>query len=32
MWRNVVEKMYKQKPIYLIAKEESEINGVLPLF
>lgn len=31
-WRNVVEKTYKHKPIYLIAKEESEIKGVLPLF
>ncbi len=32
MWRNVVEKTYKHKPIYLVAKEESEIKGVLPLF
>ena len=31
-WRNVVEKTYKHKPIYLIAKEESAIKGVLPLF
>jgi len=31
-WKNVVEKTYKHKPIYLIAKEEGEINGVLPLF
>jgi len=31
-WRNVVEKTYKHKPIYLIAKENSEIKGVLPLF
>lgn len=31
-WRNVVEKTYKHKPIYLIAKEEGEIKGVLPLF
>ena len=31
-WRNVVEKTYKHKPIYLIAKEEDEIKGVLPLF
>ena len=31
-WRNVVEKTYKHKPIYLIAKEAGEINGVLPLF
>jgi len=26
--RNVVEKTYKHKPIYLAAKEESEIKGV----
>ena len=33
-WRNVVEKTYKHKPVYLIAKEEEEgeIKGVLPLF
>ena len=31
-WRNVVEKTYKHKPIYLIAKEEGDIKGVLPLF
>jgi len=31
-WRNVVEKTYKHKPLYLIAKEEGEIKGVLPLF
>jgi len=31
-WRKVVEKTYKHKPIYLIAKEEGEIKGVLPLF
>ena len=31
-WRNVVEKTYKHKPIYLIAKEQGEIKGVLPLF
>ena len=31
-WRNVVEKTYKHKPIYLIAKEEGEIKGILPLF
>jgi hypothetical protein len=28
----VVEKIYKHKPIYLIAKEEDEIKGFLPLF
>ena len=32
MWRNVVEKTYKHKPIYLVAKEEGEIKVVLPLF
>jgi len=32
MWRNVVEKTYKHKPVYLVAKEEGEIKGVLPLF
>ena len=31
-WRNVVEKTYKHKPRYLIAKEEGEIKGILPLF
>ena len=31
-WRNVVKKTYKHKPIYLVAKENGEINGVLPLF
>ncbi|HIH96985.1 MAG TPA: hypothetical protein HA348_05870 [Thermoplasmata archaeon] len=31
-WRNVVEKTYKHKPIYLTAKENGEIKGVLPLF
>jgi len=32
MWRNVVEKTYEHKPIYLVAKEGSELKGVLPLF
>ena len=27
-----MEKTYKHKPVYLIAKEDSEIKGVLPLF
>ena len=27
-----MEKTYKHKPIYLIAKEEGEIKGALPLF
>jgi hypothetical protein len=30
-WRNVVEKTYKHEPIYLIAKEEGEIKGRVPL-
>jgi serine/alanine adding enzyme len=30
-WKSVVEKTYKHKPVYLIAKEEGEIKGVLPL-
>jgi hypothetical protein len=29
--KKVVEKTYKHKPVYLIAKEEGEIKGVLPL-
>ena len=28
-WKNVVEKTYKHKPTYLIAKEEDEIKEVL---
>jgi len=28
----VVKKTYKHKPIYLVAKENGEIKGVLPLF
>ena len=31
-WRNVVEKTYRHKPVYLIAKEEGVIRGILPLF
>ena len=31
-WKNVVEKTYKHKPVYLVAKENGEIKGVLPLF
>lgn len=31
-WKNVVERTYRHKPIYLTAKEEGEIKGVLPLF
>ena len=28
----MVEKAYNHKPLYLIAKENGEIKGVLPLF
>lgn len=31
-WKNVVEKSYGHKSYYLLAKEEGEIKGVLPLF
>ena len=31
-WRNVVGKTYKHKPVYLVAKEDGEIKGILPLF
>ena len=31
-WKNVVEKTYNHKPIYLLAKEDGRIRGVLPLF
>lgn len=31
-WKNVVEKTYGHKPIYLIAREDGEIKGILPLF
>jgi FemAB-related protein (PEP-CTERM system-associated) len=31
-WKNVVEKSYGHKPYYLLAKEDGEIKGVLPLF
>lgn len=31
-WKNVIEKTYKHKPDYLIAREEDVIKGVLPLF
>lgn len=31
-WKYVVEKSYGHKPYYLIAKDEGEIKGVLPLF
>ncbi|HIC90929.1 MAG TPA: peptidoglycan bridge formation protein FemAB, partial [Syntrophaceae bacterium] len=31
-WKKVVEKTYGHKPIYLIAKEDGVIKGILPLF
>jgi len=31
-WKRVVEKTYGHKPIYLVAEEDGEIKGVLPLF
>lgn len=31
-WKNVVEKSYGHKPYYLLAKEDGEIKGILPLF
>jgi FemAB-related protein (PEP-CTERM system-associated) len=31
-WKNVIEKTYKHKSYYLVAKEDSEIKGILPLF
>jgi len=31
-WRDVVESTYSHRPFYLIAKQDSEIRGVLPIF
>ena len=31
-WKKLVEKCYKFKPIYLMAKDGGEIKGILPLF
>jgi len=31
-WKHVVEKSYGHKPYYLLARENREIKGVLPLF
>jgi len=31
-WRNVVENTYGHKPIYLAARDDGRIRGVLPLF
>jgi len=31
-WRSIIEKTYGYKPFYIIAKEDNEIKGILPLF
>jgi len=31
-WKKVIEKTYKHKPIYLVAREDGEVKGILPLF
>ena len=31
-WRNAVQKTYKHRPVYLVAKEGDEIRGILPMF
>lgn len=31
-WKHIIEKTYKHKSCYLIAKEDGEIKGILPLF
>jgi len=31
-WKNVVERTYNHKPLYLAAVEDGEIRGILPLF
>jgi hypothetical protein len=31
-WRRLVEKLFGYKPIYLMAKDDGDIKGVLPLF
>jgi len=31
-WKTVLEKSFKQKPVYLLAKNEDQIVGILPLF
>lgn len=31
-WKHVIENTYKHKSYYLIAKEDNEIRGILPLF
>ena len=32
MWSKRRTKTYKHKPIYLVAKENGELKGVLPMF
>ena len=31
-WRNVVQKTYGHKPVYLVAKENDEFKAILPMF
>lgn len=31
-WKNVIEKTYKHKSYYFVAKEDDKIKGILPLF
>jgi len=31
-WKNVIEKTFRHKPLYLFAEEDGRITGVLPLF
>ena len=31
-WKNVVEKTYGHQPFYLVARENGQIKGILPLF
>lgn len=31
-WKELIEKVYNQKPIYLMARDEEAIQGILPLF
>ena len=31
-WKTVIEETYKHRPIYLIAKEDDSVKGILPLF
>jgi FemAB-related protein (PEP-CTERM system-associated) len=31
-WKNIIERVFKHKPLYLFAEEDGKITGVLPLF